>query len=282
MSKLSSILSWLVAVAVLPLLLIYGGDFSMRQGVVLGLLLMGLLYLMSNAAAGPVRYLPYWVQVAPNWYQILTDFKLIESPEEWRSIAESLKSATGYRVLRDGVSFTVVQQSADFERTVIFWNQHQAFGSEFSFSEDMTPIQFERSTDPEGWHVPARFFMRPSGASGEAGYTLGIVVRDWWWEEVSNSCAAPLGVSTNPLTGSVEVALAVLPLKEFEIYRYPANRWTDGYITKTEPQIRRRRDEARRKLGWIAMDRASSDSGFHGLDPFHLEHKYFTVKHRQI
>jgi hypothetical protein len=178
------------------------------------------------------------------------------------------------------VLFTVVQQSEDFERTVIFWNQRQAFGSEFSFSEDMTPIQFEQTTEPNptGWLTPPpRFFMRSSGVKGVPGYRFGIEVRDWWWAKVQDSCNAPLGVDTNPLTGSVEVTLAALPLREFDIYRDPADRWTDEYIAKTEPQIRKRRDEARQKLGW-ADKTSPREPGF----PQHIEHRYLNIEHREI
>jgi hypothetical protein len=41
-------------------------------------------------------------------------FRLIGSPEEWHSIAESVKSCADYRVLRDGVLFTVLQPSEDW------------------------------------------------------------------------------------------------------------------------------------------------------------------------
>jgi hypothetical protein len=226
------------------------------------------------------RFIPYWVRVSPNWYQILTDFRLVGSPEEWRSIAESVRSSADYHVLQDGVLFTVVQQSEDFERTLIFWNQHQAFGSEFSFGEDMTPIQFVRTTDPSGRHPPAIFFMKPWGTQGVAGYSLGIEVEAWWWEKLKDSCGSPLAVETNPLTGSVDLILATLPVSEFDIYRNPANRWTDEYILKTEPKIRKQRDDVRQKLAWTAKDLRIPELPCRV--PQHIEHRYFVVEHREI
>ncbi|HEY6341574.1 MAG TPA: hypothetical protein VIY49_08790 [Bryobacteraceae bacterium] len=109
-------------------------------------------------------------------------FKLIGGLEDWCAIAESVKGSSDYRVLRDGVLFTVVQQFGNLEHTLIFWNQHQVFGSEFSFVEAMTPVRFERAGTSPSWHAPAFFFMKPHGAQGVAGYAFGIEVRDWWWE----------------------------------------------------------------------------------------------------
>src|SRR5262249_31739371 len=143
----------------------------------------------------------------------------------------------------------------------------------------MTPVQFERQ-DPMAGHLPAIFFMKECGAEGFAGYSLGIEVRDWWWEKVRDSCVALLAVDTNPLTGSVELTLATLSLSEFDIYRDLADRWTDQYILKTKPRIRKQRDEHWQKLGW--KDKKSKHVPGLGTWPESIEHKYFTVAHREI
>jgi hypothetical protein len=176
-------------VAFWPLALVFVGGFPIREGVTLGLL-MALLFFVLTGEKGGARFVPYWVQVTPDWYQILTDLKLVSGPEEWRSIRESVSSSTSYSVLRDGLLFTVVQQGGgkaglpafhremdvawqeveDFDAgmnerhpPLIFWNQRRVFGAEFLFREDMTPIQFEEP-DPirellgTGYR-PAVFFM---------------------------------------------------------------------------------------------------------------------------
>jgi hypothetical protein len=265
------ILGVCLSVALCPLALVVVGGFPVRQGVVLGLSL-GLL--AFGMASKPVaRFTPYWIRVSPHWYQILTDFKLIGSLEEWRSILESVASSTGYRALRDGVRFTVVQQFENCNQPLIFWNQHQLFTSEFSFSEVMTPIQFERATHPADCHLPACFFMKPWAPIGPvAAYSFGIEVRDWWWEKVKDSCAAPLAVETNPLTGSVYLTFATLPLSEFAVYRDAADRWTTL-------RIRKQRDEQREQLGWkdITLHDPELGSG-----PTCIEHGYLSVEHRDI
>jgi len=259
-----------------PSVLVFVGGFPVRQGVVLGLLMAWLAFGIRMQMPSARRFIPYWVRVSPNWYQILTDFKLISSVEEWRSVLQS--ASTDYCVLRDGVLFTVVQESEDFEHTLIFWNQHQAFGSEFRFMEDMTPIQFKRM-DPMGGHLPARFFMKPWAAGLLAGYSLGIEVRDWWWEKMKTSCVAPLAVDTNLLTGSVDLTLATLPRKEFDLYW---GCWTEEYITKVKPKIRVQRDEARQKLGWTAEEHQADDFHPYGGWPAAIVHKYFHIQHHAI
>lgn len=298
-----------------PLVLVFVGGFPIRQGVVLGLLMAWLAF---GIATKPVcRFIPYWVRVSPNWYQILTDLKLISSPEEWRSIAESVRSSTGYHVLRDGVLFTVVQQgggraalpefnrrihvgwqeTGDFEHALIFWNQHQTFGCEFRFGEDMTPIQFER-TEPidkllRRGPLPAIFFMGPHYAYTTSRYgpkyrpevfgglDLGMVVPVGWWEKSKDSCTA-LGLVVHspdaypPETGSVRLTLATLPLSEFTVYRDSGDRGKDEYYARNEPQSRKRRDEARQKLGWA--DILDGEAG--GLRQ--IEHRYFSIQHGKV
>ncbi|HEY6341573.1 MAG TPA: hypothetical protein VIY49_08785 [Bryobacteraceae bacterium] len=84
-------------------------------------------------------------------------------------------------------------------------------------------------------------------------------------------------MDTNPLTGSVELTLATLPRSEFDMYRGPVDRWTEEYILKTEPLIRKRRDEQREKLGWKDK-RSGNEPGW----PESIQHKYVSVEHRAV
>jgi hypothetical protein len=263
-------------------LLVIGTDFSwyfsVRQGVMLGVLIWVLSFSAAHSFGKPVRFMPYWVRISPNWIQILTDFRLIGSRAEWHSVIESLDTSSEHSVLRDGVWFTVVRRSEDFERTLIFWNQKQAFGGEFEFEENMSPIGFQSQLS-EDIDVPARFFMKPYAPNGDLGYSLGIAVPAWWWEEVKASCPAPLAVETTGWTGTVELTLATLPLEEFNIYRDPIDRWSDEYIVKTEPQISKRRDERRKTPGW-KDNTPDSEPGLRWGKS--IEHKYFNIAHRDL
>jgi hypothetical protein len=278
----------ILAVALWPVALISAGNFSLRQGIVLGLMLGWLSYETGKALNKSTRRLtPYRVWVAPRWEGILLDFKLINSSEEWSSISESVRSSGRFSILRDGITFTVVQQGwdsatklpkrdrdhhagwqevGDFDAGIneehpplIFWNQQDAFGTKFRFSEDMAPIQFEPVKPWQGHS--AFFFMalhceyaeNPRGKKYRPGvlgsFDLGLSVPKFWWERVKDSCPAPLRVDSKPDSASVSITLAALPLSEFYIYRIP-ERERDEYRSEAEPYLRRRREENRAKLGW--------------------------------
>jgi hypothetical protein len=283
--------------AFMCLLLIFVGGFSLRQGIVLGVLMgtsLSMIVVIGIKALKPIRrFTPYWVCAEPKWCELLTDFKLITGPEEWNSILESLEKSTDYSVLLNGLLFTVVQQSEDFDDSLIYVDGHKAFISEFRFSEDMAPLPAER---PEGSglvlqkrtdediepDLTPRFFMKEGGPSGLAGYRLGIEVREKWWERIKGSCPAPLEESTNHLCGSVELTLACLPYTEFDLYWGRAE-WSEEFNRKTAQPIRKRRDESRQKLGWVDVDLHKYAREELGLSvPEHIEHKYFVVEHQAI
>jgi hypothetical protein len=264
-------------VAVWPFALIFVGGFPIRQGAVLGLLIVWLWYGVGHAGVEPTRRLiPYWVEVSPNWCQILTDFRLIGSLDEWHSIQESVMSSVDPHILLVGVHFTVVQKSEDLKRTLIFSRGH--FQSRLDFQWDISPIQIEDSRRDLSYQR-AELFMKPARPPRVVGYDLGIRVPYWWWEKVKGSCPVPLDEDHDRGTGYVGLALATLPLKEFDSYWELVN-WTGEYILKTRPQIRKRRDEARQELGWTAENHYIPELGSGG--PEHITHKYFGVMHHQI
>lgn len=132
------------AAVVSYLLLAYVAGFSVRQSIVLALLMAWLVGAIAEIAeiARPARrkrFSPYYVRVDPNWYDLLLDFKLISKPEEWHTLRESFETlpSTEYRVLRSGFCFTIVNQSEDFERTLIYANHHQVFVSEVDFQAEL-------------------------------------------------------------------------------------------------------------------------------------------------
>jgi hypothetical protein len=124
--------------------------------------------------------------------------------------------------------------------------------------------------------------MKPfSSEPNVAGYSLGIEVRDRWWEEIKDKCPAPLSVDENALTGSVNLILATLPCGEFDIYRNPPERWSTKYISKIEPKIRKRRAELRQKLGW-KDSMLDLEPGIGANQPESMTHKYFNVEHCEV
>ena len=84
------------------LILVYIADFSQRQSVVLALILMWVGHYVGEevkklnertekiAEKPAYKFVPYHIRIDPQWQQLLIDFKLIGSAEEWAQIKETL------------------------------------------------------------------------------------------------------------------------------------------------------------------------------------------------
>ncbi len=262
------------------LILAYIGIFSTRQSVVMALLIVLLVWRIDTRASKPARrFSPYYLRVHANWYDLLIDFKLIGKPEDWQAIQKTFEGlpSTEYSVLRDGICFTVAHQSEDFKRTMIYSNNHRTFVSEVDFEEDMDPIRIEptnRFGEPNKCDV--RFFMR----FGRDGYNLGIRVPNRWWDQVKASCENPMNEDNDYATGQVELFLATISYREFDLYWEPVE-WSSTFYEKTAKRIRDRRDEERKKFAWKKVEHA--DIPELSIDwPESIEHKYFNTEHRAI
>jgi hypothetical protein len=259
------------------LVLAYAADFSMRQSIVLAIL--GAWLGLEIETEHVRRFSPYYVWVCPNWYQLLTDFKLIGKPEEWEAIQKSFKELppTEYRVLRSGIHFTVVHQSDDFRRTLIYSNNHRAFVSHIDFQEDIEPIRIDR----EGLFAAldmydVAFYVK----GGVDGYDLGIHAPDSWWEGVKASCPKPMEESGGPSEGTVNLTLAKISYHEFDLYWSPLDWWSTSFH-KTAKQIKARRDADRDRLGWKRFEYSRNPEVPRNY-PECIIQKYFRVEHDAI
>jgi hypothetical protein len=123
-----------------------------------------------------------------------------------------------------------------------------------------------------------RLFVR----CGADGYKLGIRVPSQWWNEVKASSPKPMKEDVDYPTGRVDLILAVMSYREFDVYWEPAV-WSSTFYDKAAKEIRRRRDEQRGKLGWKTVEHDSDLGAELGIDwPESIEHKYFSVEHRAI
>jgi hypothetical protein len=265
------------------LILVYIADLSIRQSIVLALMIASLARGLKSAAAKPaMRFSPYYIRVYPNWYDLLIDFKLIDKPEEWHAIQKSFEALppTDYRVLRSGVCFTVAHQSEDFERTLIYSDNHRAFVSEVDFQEDAEPLRIDRlNRFGKANRCDVRFFMK---LGGREGYNLGIRVPSRWWERVKDSCPKPKKEDADYTTGQIDLILATISYREFDLYWEPVE-WSNTFYDKTSKQIRARRDEHRQNLNWKTIEHDADLGRELGIDwPESIEQKYFTVEHRGI
>ncbi len=244
------------------LILAYFGIFSTRQSVVMALLIVLLVWRIDTRASKPARrFSPYYLRVHANWYDLLIDFKLIGKPEDWQAIQKNFEGLP----------------STEYSATLIYSNNHRTFVSEVDFEEDMDPIRIEptnRFGEPNKCDV--RFFMR----FGRDGYNLGIRVPNRWWDQVKASCENPINEDNDYATGQVELFLATISYREFDLYWEPVE-WSSTFYEKTAKRIRDRRDEERKKFAWKKVEHA--DIRELSIDwPESIEHKYFNVEHRAI
>lgn len=295
----------LLAVAFWPVALIWTANFPARQGVVLGLMLAWLAQQVSRASNKSIQWFtPYSVSVTPLWERILVDFKLVSSPEEWRSISGSTQVPPAFNALQSSIRFTVVRQGGGaatvlpkrdrelhvgwqevrcFDNAMneehpplIFWERHQTFGTRFGFSEEMTPIRLEH-TGPAYLPRTATLFMglhctyseNPHGPKYRPGvlgsFDFGLYVPHAWWERVKDVSPAPLRIDSKPDSSSVSLIIATLPLSEFYSYRIQPER-----SLETDLYLEKRSKEQLVNLGWTRSPAAE------------LCHKYFIVGHHAI
>lgn len=299
--RLLKILRLLVVAFGIPfVILFYFARFSMQQSIVVALIAGWLEWVMETRVPRPTtRFRPYSVGIRPRWYEIVTDFKLISEPEEWRAILETLRKlpSTEYCILRDGVRFSVLHEDNevdDFlgsERALLFLGHQHEFSTEIDRAEFMDPIKIEYqsrsdvSTDIlKGIHgdessrsyVP-QFFVK-YGLPGGGGLKLGLIVPDWWWERKKVICPEAVHETTDHLTGQVELVLAEIPPSEFDGY-HQLVWWGNPFLRP--PNSFARREEERTKLGWKAVEHShNSEMRVRWSDS--IEHKYFTLYHWAI
>jgi hypothetical protein len=91
----------------------YLGEFTLRQSIALTFIAwIGYeLYAKLNASGRVGKgFEPFCVSIHPNWYELLSDFKLIGGMEEWHRLREEAERmpASEYNVFRSGFLFTVI------------------------------------------------------------------------------------------------------------------------------------------------------------------------------
>jgi hypothetical protein len=104
------ILRLLIAAAILYLEFVYVAELSVRQSVVLAMLFAFLLNGAIHAATKPpLKFKRYWIKIFPKWHEILTDFKLVNTPEAWKVVQDFSGSAS-----RHGSQFFMMDSGFQF------------------------------------------------------------------------------------------------------------------------------------------------------------------------
>ena len=267
----------LCSVALLWSVLLWTG-FQMKQSIVLALILTGIGFSVGRAAPREtVRFTPYFVRVRPKWHQILTDYRILES-DDWEKLQESMNAAklSEDHIFRAGVLFTVVNQSADGERLLVYRGPSLGFVSEIDWTLDLSPAMFqlgERNRPRLMKSSDVDFFIKQSGD----GYGIGITVPHNWWENVKASCPTPAFEKRNHPCGTVDLAIAVLPYAEFGIYWDPID-YSDNFDKRVWAAV----DSARKKYNWKLEEENDPLPELRIKWAKVIDHKYFEVDHNSI
>lgn|SRR5487761_115208 len=287
MATVKSLAKSLGILAALYLFCRYLGDFSSKQSAVLTLLgwLGNGLYERLNALQRSDKaFSPFSVSIYPNWYRLLSDFKLVGSKEEWYRLSEAMGKlpATEYNVCRNGIVFTVVAApSADsLLPGLTYSDNHKSFVSEVEFSESIAGYVEDMRSEheppffkhPRWGNLPEVYFK-----SGSGGYELGLEVQDDWWEQVCKTGEigelAKTKSDRNHLCGTTRLLVATLPYSEFDVY-YGANDYDSRKVQ--QEAARGKQLEAN---GW----KPKVERDMEIRDPWRrIDHKYFAVAHRGI
>lgn len=263
---------YLVAVAIVFAILFYIGSFGVTQSGVLAFILSAVILGIRNTdSKSLVRFTPYYVSVRPNWFNIMTDFKLVDK-DKWEELQQwnkGIEFPEGH-ILRSGVFYVVTSQSVDGERMLIF--RKHSFVSEIDWIEPFRPngpFQKTQVENPPEWYPDFDFFM----TSRSGGYHLGIRVPDGWWNEMKAFCPVPVDERFDCLCGRVNLTVAKIPFREFDIY------WEKiEFDTKYNDRVWANVQSARMQNGWVEEEQPELEHDWGKT----IKHKYFTVDHDAI
>lgn len=273
---------YLIEGAIVFVCLLYLGRFSIRESIVLAVIFAGYASAAHTFGAKPTRrFSPFRVRIYPYWWRILVDFRVVSGDEEWDKIRHLTEQfpKTEYHILRDGLCFTVVQESEDARRIIYSDNRH-AFKSIMESEEELNPIRVtpisKRESATEQPKSDIRFFMR----YGQKDYELGLRVPTRWWAAVRDSCPRPVREDEDHPTGRVDLVLALIPFAEFD-YWQPLQ-WSAARHKRILSEANQLRG-CLASLGWKSIEidpDVRSELGLHS--PEILEHKYFYLEHQDI
>jgi hypothetical protein len=267
------------------LIVIYVAGLSARQSIVLALLFTGLAHGIIRSANKSTPCLrPYHVRIWPDLAGILNDYQLVRTVEEWNQVREAVDRtpATLSCIWRYGIGFTVLSESDDGERGLIYSNSHNSFVSEVRFEEFVSPFQCGRFDRLPGLldYETVSVFIRPGRRFH--GYELGISVPRRWWETVRESCPIPDREQEAARSGYidfvehgagyVDLILAAVSYQEFDLYSESGER-------KDVHKKIAARDEHRKRQGWEVQ----KEPLFISLNPSDtIKHRYFLVEHHSV
>jgi hypothetical protein len=267
----------------------YLGDFSSQQSTLLtAVACIGYgLYERLNASRTVSNvFSPFCVSIYPNWHKLLSDFKLIDTEDEWHKLCKAANETPDreYTVFRSGFTFTVIRPPADdgLLPGLAFWDNRKVFLAEVELSEPVIQIEDAFGLPARGEEHP--FFHHPKWSNlpelcfkwGAGGYEIGLEVQDDWWEHLRENNKigdlAKIKVHRDHLCGTTRLTVATIPYSEFGLYYQNV-----GYDSLKK--VQEGMDKELDINGWTRKIERDSEI----RDPWsRIEHKYFRVSHRSI
>ncbi len=228
-------------------------------------------------------FAPFCVSIFPNWYPLLSDFVLVSGEEEWARLSEAINNVplAEFNMYRSGIQYTVLSPASDdgLRPKLIYWDNRKRFVTGVEFSESIVEIEYE-----PGMRGEHPFFRHPRWANlpevyfkqGTEGYELGLEVQEDCWKHIRETGKigelCQIKSHTDHSCGTTRLVIATLPHGEFGSYYQNTDydRWK---------ALRDARDEELEAKGWKRKIERDGEI----QDPWtRVEHKYFTVSHRDI
>jgi hypothetical protein len=205
----------------------YLAGFSDTQSVALAIAVW-LLWRPWFRQPEPLPFEPYSLSVRPNLHATLTDFELVKpTDEDWAKLRAGIEQVPKkpwniWEYPELWVSFITAQ--------LIYENYWSRFATEVDVNaslrpigiQDRHPVVSQRNYDEEPFQLGV---FEPSLGlkTGRGGFSLSIRLPDWYWETLRDKQIfkgiAREDVRSEPMCGSVEVPLAVIPFEEFIVYQ---------------------------------------------------------------
>jgi hypothetical protein len=235
--------------------------------------LVALGFAWAARSRSELRFVPHFVHVIPRWHDILVDFDLLSTDEEYDKLYNEFKAVpeTQYNVFLNGVRFTVLDSETIGQRTLIYSDDYQNFVSRADFKRSLRPLTllWLETEQPSLRVWTPEFFIKGSGGT----YHLGVVVPAWWWEQKQSKLTAGVTADSGHAFefGTVALTIATIPGSEFTSYWERIKPYPKG-----DAVWQKRRADDREKFGWAAEEKPERTW------PDILRHKYFEVRHRRI
>jgi hypothetical protein len=151
------LLVFLVAFAIFN----YGAQFSTRASLVLAAVVLWVFDITRTSILGSkgARFVPHHITIRTFWHLIFADLGIPCADAEWKRIWSTVnaKPAHEYDLLRNWITFTLLERSPDGEKTIVWSDNHHSFASDADIEEEFPAIVFVYKTktvsvEPERGH----------------------------------------------------------------------------------------------------------------------------------